>query len=187
VNSVNFKIVKNYINTFMKAMTFLFFFLVQVKVMAETTPSLPTSVVREITPELNLKQKTDAEANSKNEMLVQAIRKAVKPSEPTKEIVILNTESGFIPEKVQVKKGEAYKIHIVNLNMKEKNVSFLMDSFTQSHNTVYGVKKTFNIEPQVEGIYSYQCPETGLQGQLIVIEGKAGSTSRRLASVDEAE
>ena len=62
-----------------------------------------------------------------------------------------------------------YQIHIVNLNTKEKNVSFLMDSFSQSHNTVFGVTKTFKIQPQVEGVFSYQSPETGVAGKVIVV------------------
>ncbi len=105
---------------------------------------------------------TDAE-------IVEALKNVINPAEVAKEIVIVNTESGFIPEVVQVKKGEVYKIHIVNLNMKEKNISFLMDSFTQSHNTIYGNLRTFTIEPKVEGIFSYQCPETGVQGKLVVV------------------
>jgi len=53
--------------------------------------------------------------------------------------------------------------------MKEKNTSFLMDSFTEAHNTMFGNLKTFIIEPKVEGVFSYQCPETGIQGKLVVV------------------
>jgi FtsP/CotA-like multicopper oxidase with cupredoxin domain len=105
--------------------------------------------------------------------LLKALKKAMLPADPSNEIVILNTETGFIPAKVQLRKGEAYKVHVVNLNMREKNTSFLMDAFTQSHNTVFGVQKTFNIEPQVEGIFSFQCPETGIQGQVVVVPDPA--------------
>jgi plastocyanin len=159
VNSVNFKTVKNFTRGFL----FAFFYFAQVKIHAANVVNLnaPKSLTDK-PAQVQAKQTADEE-------ILQAIKKAVQPTEPTKEIVILNTESGFIPDKIRVKKGEAYKVHIVNLNMKEKNVSFLMDSFTQSHNTVYGIRKSFNIEPQVEGIFSYQCPETGIQGQLVVI------------------
>ncbi|MBC7742870.1 MAG: cupredoxin domain-containing protein [Bdellovibrionaceae bacterium] len=155
MNSVNFKTVKNFTRGFLFA---LFYFL-QIKVHAIEAPK-----------SLVAKPAQLAEKQSTDEEILLAIKKAVQPTEPTKEIVILNTESGFIPDKVRVKKGEAYKVHIVNLNMKEKNISFLMDSFTQSHNTLFGVRKSFNIEPQVEGIFSYQCPETGIQGQMIVTQ-----------------
>jgi FtsP/CotA-like multicopper oxidase with cupredoxin domain len=181
VNSVNFKTVKSFTKNFTRGFLFAFFFFVQVKVHAQTTASAaditaPTTETKVITPTSAVIVKpSEMSDKQKNEELISAIRKAVQPVEPTKEIVILNTESGFIPEKLRVKKGEAYKVHIVNLNMR--------DSFTQSHNTVFGVKKTFNIEPQVEGIYSYQCPETGIQGQLIVL--KEDPKKRKPASEDE--
>jgi hypothetical protein len=66
--------------------------------------------------------------------------------------------------------------------MREKNTSFIMDSFTQSHNPVFATEKTFNIEPQVEGVYSYQCPETGVQGQLIVVSDENPKMKRKVAS-----
>lgn len=159
----------------MKGFLFAFFFFAQVKINAqEAEIAPPQTEARIVAPTQSvISRPTGRSMKQKDDELAQAIRRAVQPVEPTKEIVILNTESGFIPSKVRVKKGEAYKVHVVNLNMREKNVSFLMDSFSQSHNTVFGVKKTFNIEPQVEGIYSYQCPETGVQGQLIVVKDAA--------------
>ena len=60
-----------------------------------------------------IEKSTDAE-------IIEALKNVINPAEVSKEIVILNTESGFIPDVVQVKKDEVYKIHIVNLNMKEK-------------------------------------------------------------------
>lgn len=194
MNSVNFKIEKSFTDNmktqalanFLRGFLFAFFFFVQVKVHAETKPevTIPQTAPKVTAPTSAVITKpTEMSAKQKDEEILQAIRKAVQPVEPTKEIVILNTETGFIPEKIRVKKGEAYKVHVVNLNMKEKNVSFLMDSFTQSHNTVFGIKKSFNIEPQVEGVYSFQCPETGLQGQLIVV--KDTDSKHKIASDPE--
>lgn len=114
--------------------------------------------------------------------LVEALNNVVMPADVSKEIVILQTEQGFVPSTVQVKKGEVYKIHVVNLNMKEKNVSFLMDAFTQSYNTVYGNLKSFTIEPKVEGVFSFQCPETGMQGKLVVVPDVK---NRKTASTEE--
>ncbi len=186
MNSVNFKIAKSFTRSFL----FGFFFFVQVKVHAEAKPEIkaeitvPQTEAKVTTPTSAVITKpTETGSKQKDDEILQAIRKAVQPVEPTKEIVILNTETGFIPEKIRVKKGEAYKVHVVNLNMKEKNVSFLMDSFTQSHNTIFGIKKTFNIEPQIEGVYSFQCPETGLQGQLVVV--KEADSKHKLASDPE--
>lgn len=165
----------NLIKIFIRSLLFAFCFFAQVRVHADMTtqtePTAPTTTVEVAKPTEKMIPKPEpTAADKRNDEIMTAIKKAVQPTEPSKEIVILNTETGFVPEQITLKKGEAYKIHIVNLNMKEKNVSFLMDSFSQTHNTVYGIKKTFNIEPQVEGIYSYQCPETGIQGKLIVIK-----------------
>jgi plastocyanin domain-containing protein len=89
--------------------------------------------------------------------------------EPTQEIVILNTEKGFIPETVRLKKGQNYKIHVVNVNNKEKNTSFVLDAFSEHHGTYFGQEKSFSLSPRTEGIFSFQCPETAKQGRLIIV------------------
>ena len=170
MNSANFKIAKNFIRGFL----FSFCFFAQVHVHAfdlDLSRRQPEVIKPESTaatepvvaaPARPAEKSTDAE-------IVEALKNIINPAEVSREIVIVNTETGFVPEVVQVKKGEVYKIHVVNLNMKEKNISFLMDSFTQSHNTIYGNLRTFTIEPKVEGVFSYQCPETGVQGRLVVV------------------
>jgi hypothetical protein len=97
---------------------------------------------------------------------------------PTQEIVILNTEKGFIPENIKLKKGHHYRIHVVNVNEKEKNVSFILDSFSEHHGTFYGQPKSFTLTPKTDGIFSYQCPETAKQGKLIIYsdEGRKPAT-----------
>ncbi len=90
-------------------------------------------------------------------------------SGPTQEIVILNTDKGFVPETLRLKKGNNYRIHVVNVNEKEKNVSFILDAFSEHHGTFYGQPKEFSIVPKIEGIYSFQCPETAKQGRIVVI------------------
>ena len=183
----------------MRAFIFSFFFFVQVKVHAQIveagdnkeTVTAPHSEAKTVMPTQNsISKPTEASLKQKDGEILKAIRKAVQPVEPSNQIVILNTEAGFVPDKVRVKKGESYKVHVVNINMREKNVSFIMDSFTQSHNTVFAQSKTFNIEPQVEGVYSYQCPETGVQGQLVVVsderkDKKDFQVRRKLASEEE--
>ena len=89
-------------------------------------------------------------------------------TEPTQEIVIMNTEKGFVPETIRLKKGQNYKIHIVNVNEKEKNTSFILDAFSEHHATYFGQQKTFTVSPKADGIYSFQCPETSVQGKVIV-------------------
>lgn len=91
-------------------------------------------------------------------------------SEPMQEMVILNTEKGFIPAMVQIRLGGYYRIHVVNVNDKEKNVSFVLDSFSQHHATFFGKIKTFDIHPQKTGVFRFVSPETAAQGRLVVLQ-----------------
>jgi hypothetical protein len=88
--------------------------------------------------------------------------------EPVQDIVIMQTDKGFVPASVRVRKNGRYKIHVVNVNEKEKNVSFILDGFSEHHATYYGKIKTFTLEPKKEGAYSFQSPETSAEGRLIV-------------------
>jgi hypothetical protein len=88
--------------------------------------------------------------------------------EPVQDIVILQTEKGFIPATVRVRKNGRYRISVVNVNEKEKNVSFILDGFSEHHATYYGKIKTFLLEPKKEGAYSFQSPETSAEGKLVV-------------------
>lgn len=92
-----------------------------------------------------------------------------QPGDIAQEIVVLNTEKGFVPSTIRVKKGLNYQIHVVNVNDKEKNVSFVLDSFSEHHATYYGKLKSFIIRPQKEGVYKFVSPETSAQGKLVVI------------------
>lgn len=103
-----------------------------------------------------------------------------QPGDVAQEIVVLNTDKGFVPSTVRVKKGLNYQIHIVNVNEKEKNVSFVLDSFSEHHSTFYGKIKTFTIRPQKEGVYKFVSPETSAQGKLVVFP--AGPETRVPAS-----
>ncbi len=180
MSSVNFKTEKNYTShflIFMRTFLFTFSFFAQVKVHAgDWTIDLSrrqtdfNRIQNTRMPASNIPLKSAEAAADKNDSeLVSALKNAVNPIVPSKDIVIIQNETGFVPSHLSLKKGEVYQIHIVNLNSKEKNVSFLMDSFSQSHNTVYGVTKSFTIQPKVEGIFSYQSPETGFSGQVVVV------------------
>ena len=108
--------------------------------------------------------------DSKPENIVNSFFESMGPSQ---EIVILNTEKGFVPETIRLKKGGNYKFHIVNVNEKEKNVSFILDAFSEHHGTYFGLLKSFSINPKIEGIYSFQCPETAKQGRVIIFADEA--------------
>ena len=89
-------------------------------------------------------------------------------AEPMQEIVVINSQTGFIPNTLNLQKGKAYKIHVVNVNEELKNVSFVLDTFSQHHATYYGEVKSFHLNPKKEGVYSFVCPETSAQGKLVV-------------------
>ncbi|UYL09014.1 cupredoxin domain-containing protein [Bdellovibrio sp. SKB1291214] len=107
-------------------------------------------------------------ASIKEDQSVSILSNVFDSVEPTQDIVIMNTEKGFVPETVRLKKGNNYRIHVVNVNGKEKNVSFVLDAFSEHHNTVFGEEKTFKVMPKTDGIFSYQCPETAVQGKFII-------------------
>ena len=94
-------------------------------------------------------------------------------AEPIQDVVILNTDRGFVPATLRAREGAQYRIHIVNVNEKDKNVSFVMDSFSEHHATYYGQIKTFIIRPKKEGVYTFQSPETSAQGRLVVYPQKS--------------
>lgn len=99
------------------------------------------------------------------------VESVFQPNDVDQEIVVLNTEKGFVPGTIRVKKGLSYQIHVVNVNDKEKNVSFVLDSFSEHHATFYGKIKTFMIRPQKEGVFRFVSPETAAQGKLVVYPG----------------
>nr|AEQ20634.1 hypothetical protein [uncultured bacterium CSLF43] len=88
--------------------------------------------------------------------------------EPVQDLVILQTEHGFVPSVVRVRKNGHYRVSVVNVNEKEKNVSFILDAFSEHHATYYGKIKTFVLEPKKEGSFSFESPETSAEGKLIV-------------------
>ena len=94
---------------------------------------------------------------------------------PLHEVVILNTDTGFIPSSISVAEGHQYKVHVVNVNEKSKNVSFVLDAFSEHHATYYGKIKTFYIHPKKAGVYTFQSPETSAQGRLVVYPPKGVS------------
>ena len=105
------------------------------------------------------------EQTEKKEGLVDSFLESLGP---TQEVVILNTTSGFVPDTIKLKKGQNYRFHIVNVNEKEKNVSFILDAFSEHHGTYFGQPKAFSLAPKMDGIYSFQCPETSKSGRIIV-------------------
>jgi plastocyanin len=106
------------------------------------------------------------------------IEELIPPSQATQDIVILNTEKGFVPEKIVVRKGEAYRIHLVNVHSEKKNISFILDDFAESHNTPFAQEKQFELKPKKVGEFSFHCPETSFNGRVIVIDSERKPASK---------
>lgn len=87
---------------------------------------------------------------------------------PTEDLVIMNTEKGLVPARVFLKPNQRYRMHVVNINQANRNLSFMMDDFSQHHGTYFGEHVSFEIEPRREGLYEFRCPETGAVGQVVV-------------------
>src|SRR5690606_15947381 len=96
-------------------------------------------------------------------------------NEPVQDLVILHTPKGFVPSTVPMRKNGRYRVHIVNVNEKEKNVSFILDGFSEHHATYYGQVKVFMIEPKTEGTYSFQSPETSSEGRIVIFNPEASA------------
>ena len=67
-----------------------------------------------------------------------------------------------------MRKDAAYTLYVVNVNSKEKNVSFMLDAFSEHHAIFYGHIKSFQITPKKDGVFSFQSPETGAEGRMVV-------------------
>lgn len=176
MSSPNFKTAKSYTKKFTQVVLFLAAFFLNVTVKAwevdlsrrkkELQNSrLPASIVEE-----TKKDEAGPLANF------------FESVDPSQEIVILNTEKGFVPDTVRLRKGQNYKIHIVNVNEKEKNTSFILDAFSEHHATYFGQEKNFAMSPKAEGIFSFQCPETAKQGRIVVSEPESSTSGRKPAS-----
>jgi hypothetical protein len=123
--------------------------------MLEADPT--TAVPEKVTPDTVAKVETPSTKQLTNNL------------EVAQEIVILNTEKGFVPSSLSLRANTKYKISVVNVNEKEKNVSFIMSAFSQYQGTFFGQIKSFEIVPPKEGVYTYECPETSQLGRVVVI------------------
>jgi plastocyanin domain-containing protein len=87
---------------------------------------------------------------------------------PMQDLVIIHTARGFQPGKISVKRNQRYRVHVVNIAKDNKNVSFMLDAYSQHHGTYFGEEVVFEIEPRKEGMFEFLCPETAARGQMVV-------------------
>lgn len=169
MSSVNSKIVKIFISTVLGLMV------------SNSAQAWEVDFSRREVDFSRVKNENRLPASVQEDQTATILTRVFDSVEPAQDIVIMNTEKGFVPETVRLKKGNNYRIHVVNVNGKEKNVSFVLDAFSEHHNTVFGEQKTFQVTPKNDGIFSYQCPETAVQGKFIIYSD-AGTPGRKPAS-----
>lgn len=113
------------------------------------------------------------------ELSTQFVKDVFLESDPAPEIVILNTDKGFVPSSLALKEGQAYRIHVVNVNESQKNISFVLEAFKQHHATYYGQIRSFVIRPEKSGIFRFSSPETAALGT-VVVSPKSNESDFRL-------
>ena len=169
VNLLNFKTVKN----FTRISLFILASFAQVSVKAwEVDMSRRQKDLKSLRLPASITDQTQKTESTFSKNFFEAV-------EPTQEIVIMNTEKGFVPETLRLKKGSSYKIFIVNVNEKEKNVSFILDGFSEHHATYFGKTKSFKLEPRKDGVFSFLSPETAAEGRIVVFSQQTGTEMLR--------
>ncbi|MFN9067295.1 MAG: cupredoxin domain-containing protein, partial [Bdellovibrionales bacterium] len=99
-----------------------------------------------------------------------SVASIIEPMLPVQDVVVLATAEGFVPDKVYLRRGQNYRINLVNINDQKRNTSFILDDFAESHATPYGVNKSFEIKPQKMGEYVFHSPETTYRGRIVVVD-----------------
>ena len=87
----------------------------------------------------------------------------------SKEVVILHTDEGFVPDSITLRKGQKYKVHVVNISEKNPNISFILDAFSEHHSTYFAKHKVFELTPKTGGVFSFVSPETAKQGKFVIL------------------
>ena len=122
----------------------------------------------DLTRRQNDLKKMEMEELTARENHKNALDQIFEKEAPKEEIVIANTDKGFVPNTLRLKKDQNYQITVVNVNKKKKNVSFMLDAFAEHHGTYFGEIVSFQVKPQKDGLFQYVCPETETIGKILV-------------------
>ena len=98
----------------------------------------------------------------------------------TQEVALLVTEGGFVPAKIFLRKDVQYIFYVVNVHPREKNMSIVLDAFTEHQTLPFGQTRKIEIRPKAAGVFLFQSPELGTSGQLVITD----STPSRKPSGD---
>lgn len=113
-------------------------------------------------------QRLEMERKAANAEDKSVVEQVFEKEQPKEQVVIINTEKGFVPEVVRLKKGQLYQVSVVNVNKNKKNVSFMLDAFSEHHGTYFGDVISFVIRPQQEGLFPFVSPEVEFVGKVLV-------------------
>lgn len=94
------------------------------------------------------------------------------PLDPIEDIVLIHSKTGFIPTSLRLRKNNSYTIHVVNISSENKNISFILDEFSEHHSIYFGQEKSFAINPKQEGAFQFICPETNKTGKIVVFSSE---------------
>lgn len=113
-------------------------------------------------------QRLDLEQIAADEKKQTTLEQIFEKEMPKEEVVIANTDKGFVPNVLRLKKDQTYQVSVVNVNKNKKNVSFMLDAFAEHHGTYFGDVVTFTVKPQKEGLFQFYCPEAEFIGKVLV-------------------
>jgi hypothetical protein len=113
-------------------------------------------------------QRLDLEQMAAEEKKQGPLEQIFEKEMPKEEVVIANTDKGFVPNVLRLKKDQIYQVSVVNVNKNKKNVSFMLDAFAEHHGTYFGDVVTFTVKPQKEGLFQFYCPEAEFIGKVLV-------------------
>ncbi len=113
-------------------------------------------------------QRLDLERMAAEEKKQGPLEQIFDKEMPKEEVVIANTDKGFVPNVLRLKKDQIYQVSVVNVNKNKKNVSFMLDAFAEHHGTYFGDVVTFTVKPQKEGLFQFYCPEAEFIGKVLV-------------------
>lgn len=89
---------------------------------------------------------------------------------PAHELSLILSEGGFSPQKLHIKKGELYRVTVVNVSTTYRNSSFVIPSMAIYEGAYFAQPKTFQLQADQEGLFQFLSPESGTRGELVVYE-----------------
>jgi heme/copper-type cytochrome/quinol oxidase subunit 2 len=88
----------------------------------------------------------------------------------SKEVVLLHTDTGFVPKSLVLDTAHVFELTVVNVNSRTKAASFFIDEFGVQQAMPYAETKKVHLIPKQSGKYFVVSPESGFEAHVIVID-----------------